>query len=116
MKNLKYILVVLFFSSIASCVSTTDSALKLPEGANAEANQHNEEGISHYNQGHYDTALKHFHMASEVDPRIGESHYNEAISLDALGRHGDATNHFFCLLYTSPSPRDGLLSRMPSSA
>ena len=22
----------------------------------------------------------------------------------------------FCLLYTSPSPRDGLLSRMPSSA
>ena len=24
--------------------------------------------------------------------------------------------HFVCLLYTSPSPRDGLLSRMPSSA
>ena len=32
----------------------------------------------------------------------------------------DETAHFnqdgFCLLYTSPSPRDGLLSRMPSSA
>ena len=24
--------------------------------------------------------------------------------------------NFYCLLYTSPSPRDGLLSRMPSSA
>ena len=24
--------------------------------------------------------------------------------------------HEVCLLYTSPSPRDGLLSRMPSSA
>ena len=24
--------------------------------------------------------------------------------------------HWNCLLYTSPSPRDGLLSRMPSSA
>ena len=24
--------------------------------------------------------------------------------------------YMFCLLYTSPSPRDGLLSRMPSSA
>ena len=24
--------------------------------------------------------------------------------------------HLYCLLYTSPSPRDGLLSRMPSSA
>ena len=28
--------------------------------------------------------------------------------------HSDADWH--CLLYTSPSPRDGLLSRMPSSA
>ena len=27
-----------------------------------------------------------------------------------------ATRHAVCLLYTSPSPRDGLLSRMPSSA
>ena len=24
--------------------------------------------------------------------------------------------YWFCLLFTSPSPRDGLLSRMPSSA
>src|SRR5665647_2269982 len=29
-------------------------------------------------------------------------------------KHGDRFN--CCLLYTSPSPRDGLLSRMPSSA
>ena len=29
--------------------------------------------------------------------------------------HG-TTSMFTCLLYTSPSPRDGLLSRMPSSA
>ena len=27
-----------------------------------------------------------------------------------------SANPYFCLLYTSPSPRDGLLSRMPSSA
>ena len=39
-----------------------------------------------------------------------------------LERYEDATGHFGfleaedCLLYTSPSPRDGLLSRMPSSA
>ena len=31
--------------------------------------------------------------------------------------HGDPSLKIFtCLLYTSPSPRDGLLSRMPSSA
>ena len=28
----------------------------------------------------------------------------------------DSALSYFCLLYTSPSPRDGLLSRMPSSA
>ena len=28
----------------------------------------------------------------------------------------DGRKHVPCLLYTSPSPRDGLLSRMPSSA
>ena len=32
--------------------------------------------------------------------------------LTQLGSKGDKG----CLLYTSPSPRDGLLSRMPSSA
>ena len=32
-----------------------------------------------------------------------------------LAVRGDV-EHIACLLYTSPSPRDGLLSRMPSSA
>src|SRR5664279_3462709 len=32
-------------------------------------------------------------------------------SVAPLGR----SEHYICLLYTSPSPRDGLLSRMPSS-
>ena len=34
-------------------------------------------------------------------------------SIDTVGI---ATQYQPCLLYTSPSPRDGLLSRMPSSA
>ena len=38
--------------------------------------------------------------------------YVEAIQ-EILQNKGDVKN---CLLYTSPSPRDGLLSRMPSSA
>ena len=36
------------------------------------------------------------------------------ISLDPFAH--PATFYQACLLYTSPSPRDGLLSRMPSSA
>ena len=33
-----------------------------------------------------------------------------------LTKEPDGTTDIACLLYTSPSPRDGLLSRMPSSA
>ena len=31
-------------------------------------------------------------------------------------RYVESLSSYACLLYTSPSPRDGLLSRMPSSA
>ena len=39
------------------------------------------------------------------DPLLGQVWYNTT-----------STTLKGCLLYTSPSPRDGLLSRMPSSA
>ena len=35
---------------------------------------------------------------------------------DWLSENPNLTRDVICLLYTSPSPRDGLLSRMPSSA
>ena len=46
---------------------------------------------------------------------------SELVSGDRQVDYGDKLiNHVnianLCLLYTSPSPRDGLLSRMPSSA
>ena len=41
-----------------------------------------------------------------------KQHEKEAEVIANAGRPGVVT----CLLYTSPSPRDGLLSRMPSSA
>ena len=40
----------------------------------------------------------------------------EGVSILAIRRRAGHTELFSCLLYTSPSPRDGLLSRMPSSA
>ena len=38
------------------------------------------------------------------------------LGVDALREFQVLTSNYSCLLYTSPSPRDGLLSRMPSSA
>ena len=40
----------------------------------------------------------------------------EAVAVAAAEAAPPAPRFYTCLLYTSPSPRDGLLSRMPSSA
>ena len=46
----------------------------------------------------------------------GVTHFG-AIPLNQIPNDVDSINgNKICLLYTSPSPRDGLLSRMPSSA
>ena len=52
-----------------------------------------------------------------IQKLIGAEVNNSSISAivdDLSKRSGD--KYYGCLLYTSPSPRDGLLSRMPSSA
>ena len=57
-------------------------------------------------------------VAKSVRKLVEESSFQlvetmaEKISELVIGEH----NVSCCLLYTSPSPRDGLLSRMPSSA
>ena len=51
-----------------------------------------------------------YELNDAFDIAMGDSEVKVVI-LAAKGPHFSA-----CLLYTSPSPRDGLLSRMPSSA
>ena len=48
---------------------------------------------------------------------IGDNQYPKAIfNLWTESERNAIDIYTVCLLYTSPSPRDGLLSRMPSSA
>ena len=42
--------------------------------------------------------------------------FNKRTEIDVKDMDCREANKKICLLYTSPSPRDGLLSRMPSSA
>ena len=52
-----------------------------------------------------------------VYDEIADAMKEAAVKVDVAVRWGAAwTVTDICLLYTSPSPRDGLLSRMPSSA
>ena len=56
-------------------------------------------------------------LCRELDDCILMLRTNEPdLGLWVLRTEGDAGAVLTCLLYTSPSPRDGLLSRMPSSA
>ena len=49
--------------------------------------------------------VKEYELLTSYKNKIDEKEYNKSWD-----------NYKNCLLYTSPSPRDGLLSRMPSSA
>ena len=72
----------------------------------------------------WDMAAEHFTMLDDglkrpwhgrvwLNPPYGK---HAAAWLDRLADHGRGTALIFCLLYTSPSPRDKRQSRMPSSA
>ena len=50
-----------------------------------------------------------------IDAPIDLEQFNEFEGGDPMKFYGTILE-WACLLYTSPSPRDGLLSRMPSSA
>ena len=68
-------------------------------------------GIKYAQGRNYDRGADAHKSVSQLSPYIRRRTINEVEVLKSvLGAHSP------CLLYTSPSPRDGLLSRMPSSA
>ena len=68
-----------------------------------------------------EVALRDAHQSLMATRMALEDMVDACADIDAAGYWsvecwGGATYDSCCLLYTSPSPRDGLLSRMPSSA
>ena len=79
----------------------------------------------------YQKAIKYTKPFTEIDEKINRLNemmvtsglYNTGRSVDPQNeqppKHEPTPDSYmgdFCLLYTSPSPRDATLSRMPSSA
>jgi len=84
-----------------------DTALMAPAGSPGRAD--NDEGVSHYKQGHWDVASDGFKKAIKADPNLAEAHYNLALSLDKMGKHEDATASFkqaASLAPTNPTIKD----------
>ena len=59
---------------------------------------------------------KHLLDANKVISKWKGYKKTPLINLRILSKKLRTNNIFYCLLYTSPSPRDATLSRMPSSA
>jgi len=77
-----------------------EGALMAPAGVAGVVE--NNEGVDHYQQGHWDVAQEHFTKAVAANAALPEAHYNLALALDKLGNHGEATNHFKKALELAP--------------
>ena len=82
-------------------------------------------GLIDYGMGNIQSVTKALESLEEEIILIKNNHQIKdckALILPGVGSFDPAINNLskteliICLLYTSPSPRDGLLSRMPSSA
>ncbi|MEE9164774.1 MAG: tetratricopeptide repeat protein [Nitrospinota bacterium] len=101
----KYSLVVfvamMFMALTANFGQAAEKALAAPSGSAGAAK--NAEGISHYDQGHWDVAEKYFMEAVKADPKLAEAHYNLALSLHNQDNHKEATKHFGHALKLAPN-------------
>jgi Flp pilus assembly protein TadD len=76
----------------ATTATGADTALLSPASSPGRAD--NDEGVSHYKQGHWDVATDWFQKAVKADPNLAEAHYNLALALDKMGKHDEATAAF----------------------
>lgn len=81
--------------SKASKSPAVGMALMAPKDAGGqEAAAKNDDGVLHLKQEHWDTAAGYFREAIEMDPELAEAHFNLGLSLDAMGSHQQASQHF----------------------
>lgn len=83
---------LLVTTSVLAGMGKEAHPLKAMAGSKAES--HINEGIEHYEKGHWDVAKKHFAAGEQADPQSAEAHYDLALVLDKTGDHTGATAHF----------------------
>lgn len=71
--------------------------------ASSAARMENDEGVGHYQQGHWDVAMEHYQKAAKADPSSAVVQYNVALTLDKMGKHEDATASFKKALELAPN-------------
>lgn len=92
MKRVLMVLAILFFA-VMPVTAFAETPMSLPLDSEPEAYEHNEEGISHFHQGQYDVALKHFEVSAAAQP-TAEAKFNQALCMDKLGQQDQARKFF----------------------
>jgi len=95
---------------------TGDSALMSP--ASSAGRMVNDEGVGHYQQGHWDVSEGYFRKAIKADPNLAEAHYNLGLTLDKMGKHEEATAEFKKaaeLVPTNPAIKDSAILKKHTS-
>ena len=113
------ILFVLFFSTLVYAASTTVTWIdgRIPPGKGGSTTCKSFDGDllnSDSTEEPTDVAFSSDGLKVFTTNKLQQQHRSVGnLSMNVLNTPFDVAS---CLLYTSPSPRDGLLSRMPSSA
>jgi Flp pilus assembly protein TadD len=86
-----------------SMAGTAEAEGALMATAGTAGAEENNEGVDHYQQGHWDVAQEHFTKAVAANAELAEAHYNLALALDKQEKHPEATTHFKKALELAPA-------------
>ncbi len=92
--RLRIFITTLGLVTMATACATPSPPLTTGPAASSSAHMHNQEGMKHYQMGHWDVARNHFGEAINTEPTLAEPHYNLALALHQLGAHDEATARF----------------------
>lgn len=81
-------------SGAPALADMNQTAPGIPAAPGSKAEVAINEGLAHYDKGHWDIAKKHFQEAVQTDQGSAEAHYNLALALDKSGDHKQAIEHF----------------------
>ena len=94
MKSLNKITVIMLVTIFMAGISSIVMAQAIMPLSGTKGAAAINDGVSHYNQGRWDSASSHFQNALKANPRSAVAHYNLALVLDRMGQREKASRHF----------------------